>query len=317
MENGGTYYVSGWVRVANAASASTKITARITDGAGTRYTQVVAGTANSTGWVRLASFFTLSYTGALNDLYLYFEGPPSGVDLLVDDFRVEPNTVPALSAIADRTIAKNTGTGAIPFTVNDAQTGTTGLIVSADSSNTALVPNANVVLGGSAGNRTVTVTPIADAAGSTTITISANDGRISGSRSFVLHVGTPLEQWRFTHFGTTTAAGVAANTADGDGDGVSNVLEFFLALNPKVASRTGLPAVAREGSDLTLSYTRSKAALTEINHEVQWSTDLQTWSTVGVTQQVLSETGTFEKVIARVPIGDAPAKFMRLGVSAP
>ena len=44
------------------------------------------------------------------------------------------------------------------------------------SSNTALVPNGNLVLGGSGASRTITVTPLANAYGTTTVTLRVSDG---------------------------------------------------------------------------------------------------------------------------------------------
>jgi hypothetical protein len=51
------------------------------------------------------------------------------------------------------------------------------LTVSGSSNNTTLVPNANIVFGGSRANRTVTVTPAANQTGSAT-TVTVSDGPI-------------------------------------------------------------------------------------------------------------------------------------------
>ena len=44
------------------------------------------------------------------------------------------------------------------------------------SSNTTLVPTANIVFGGSGASRTVTVTPAANQSGTATITVTVTDG---------------------------------------------------------------------------------------------------------------------------------------------
>jgi len=54
----------------------------------------------------------------------------------------------------------NTPIAAIPFTVDDADTLLSNLVLTADSSNPSLVPAANVVFGGSGANRTVTITQL-------------------------------------------------------------------------------------------------------------------------------------------------------------
>ena len=97
------------------------------------------------------------------------------------------NDSPAISNIADRTIDANTNTGPIAFTVADDDS--TGVVVSGTSSNTALVPAANLVFGGSGINRTLTVTPAASQSGSTTITVRVTDsGGAAATDAFVLTV---------------------------------------------------------------------------------------------------------------------------------
>ncbi|QEI10875.1 tandem-95 repeat protein [Cellvibrio japonicus] len=98
------------------------------------------------------------------------------------------NDAPTLSAIANITINEDTSTGARAFTVGDVDTPVANLVVTAISSNTALVPNGNIALGGSGANRTVNVTPIANVHGTATITVTVSDGQLTASRSFVVTV---------------------------------------------------------------------------------------------------------------------------------
>ena len=99
-----------------------------------------------------------------------------------------PNTAPTISDIADQSTAQDTPKGPIGFTVGDAQTAPGSLVVTASSSNTALVPNGGIALGGSGAARTMTLTPAAGQAGSTTITVTVTDGALSAHDSFVLAV---------------------------------------------------------------------------------------------------------------------------------
>ncbi len=46
---------------------------------------------------------------------------------------------------------------------------------------------------------------------------------------------TPIEQWRFTNFGSNANTGIAADNADPDGDGVTNFAEFNGGSNPNDA----------------------------------------------------------------------------------
>ena len=91
-------------------------------------------------------------------------------------------TPPTITAITNRTIYKNTNTGAIAFTIGDDITAVGSLVLSKTSSNTNLVPTANIVFGGSGANRTVTITPLTNQIGTTTITITVADAK--GARGF-------------------------------------------------------------------------------------------------------------------------------------
>jgi Big-like domain-containing protein len=98
------------------------------------------------------------------------------------------NTAPTISDIVDQTINEDASTGALAFTVGDAQTPPGSLTVSGSSSNTTLIPNASIVFGGSGGNRTITLTPAGNRSGSATITVTVSDGSLSSSDTFVLTV---------------------------------------------------------------------------------------------------------------------------------
>ena len=98
------------------------------------------------------------------------------------------NTAPTVSSIVNQTVAMNTATSAIPVTVGDAELSAALLTVTGASSNTTLVPTANVVIGGSGASRTVTVTPATGQTGTSTITVSATDGAFTTNSSFTLTV---------------------------------------------------------------------------------------------------------------------------------
>ena len=98
------------------------------------------------------------------------------------------NDAPTISDIANQTTTANTATGPLSFTVGDVETAAGSLTVSGSSNNTTLVPNGNIVFGGSGANRTVTVTPAANQSGTATITVTVSDGALTASDTFVLTV---------------------------------------------------------------------------------------------------------------------------------
>ncbi len=98
------------------------------------------------------------------------------------------NAPPAISDVGNRTINRNTSTGPIAFTVSDGQTAAAALTMTGSSSNPTLVPQANIVFGGTGANRTVTVTPTANQTGAATITLTVIDGTLTASDGFLLTV---------------------------------------------------------------------------------------------------------------------------------
>jgi hypothetical protein len=100
------------------------------------------------------------------------------------------NDTPTISAIADQAVAVSIATSAIPFTIGDTETATASLTLTKASSDTALVPTANIVLGGSGANRTVTVTPLTGQTGIVTITLTVKDAQnVVATEVFAVYIG--------------------------------------------------------------------------------------------------------------------------------
>jgi hypothetical protein len=129
------------------------------------------GALNWLGWVSEATNTT---TFHLDNLRLRTDGPQ-----------------PFISEFRDRTIAEDTATGPIAFTVVDTETPADLLVLSVSSSNTRLVPDNNIILGGAGTNRTITVSPAPDQTGVATILVTADDGLFHATETFHLTV-TPL-----------------------------------------------------------------------------------------------------------------------------
>lgn len=107
-------------------------------------------------------------------------------------FVLTVNRRPTITAIAAQAINMGAATGALAFTVGDDLTSAGALTLSGVSSNTLLVPNANIVFNGSGSVRNVTVTPVAGNNGAATITVTVTDGGgLTASTSFLLTVNGP------------------------------------------------------------------------------------------------------------------------------
>ena len=134
------------------------------------------------------------------------------------------NDPPTISQIPDQTTNEDTPTAAIPFTVDDIESGPSNLTLSADSSNTALVGPNSIVFGGSGANRTVTITPLANQFGSALIVITVSDGAAQTSTRFTLNVTSvndpptisQIASQTILQNGSTTALPFTIDDADND-----------------------------------------------------------------------------------------------------
>jgi hypothetical protein len=133
---------------------------------------------------------------------------------------------PMVSAIADRTTGPNSIMVPISFTVGDDFVAPSDLLITATSSNHALVhddPSENTLaIVGTGASRTLFVTPQPNASGQSTITITVSDGVQTTQRSFLLTV-TPM----LTYF-----------LAEGSTGG-------FFSTDISIANPTATPALAK------------------------------------------------------------------------
>jgi autotransporter-associated beta strand protein len=92
-----------------------------------------------------------------------------------------------ISEIRDQYIHTNT-TLTVPFSVGEVGVDPSELAVTANSSNTSLVPVSGISFRGTGADRILTVTPNLNQTGATTITLSVDNGTDTRSVSFVLNV---------------------------------------------------------------------------------------------------------------------------------
>ncbi len=159
-------------------------------GSGASRTVTVTPAANQTG---TAWIFVDVSDGSLSD-FAYFKVTVNNVD----------NDAPTISDVANQTINEDANTGALAVTISDPETAASSLTMSGSSSNTTLIPNANIVFGGSNGARTVTVTPAANQFGTATITIGVNDGTHTTQDTFTVTVNSVNDVPTITTIDTQT-----------------------------------------------------------------------------------------------------------------
>lgn len=85
------------------------------------------------------------------------------------------NTAPALGSLADQIVSDGGATPSLALSVGDVETTADGVTLTATSTDTAFVPETNIVIAGTGAARTVTVTTVAGQPGPSTITVRGTD----------------------------------------------------------------------------------------------------------------------------------------------
>jgi hypothetical protein len=127
------------------------------------------------------------------------------------------------------------------------------------------------------------LTGTAAATGTTAVTIKAINATGTGSATLTLVAQNPYITWRSTYF-TPTEIGIpsiSGDAADPNHNGISNLMEYALGLNPRSTGIvTGRPVRSSSGGYLTLSFNRQKVA-TDITYRVEATNDLTAaWSEI-------------------------------------
>lgn len=190
----------------------------------------------------------------------------------------------------------------------------------------------------------ITLSATASSGLTVTFTVVAGDASVSGNQLTLLGTGavtvrasqagdaswaaaTPVERtfnvtasfssWLIDQNFTSQEIANTALTgpnADYDKDGIANLVEYALGLNPKAASTSALPQVTRTSTEWTFTYTRP-AARTDVTYVVQCSSNLTTWTDVTTTHTLVSTSNGVETWRATVPTSGNAACFFRLRVA--
>ena len=121
------------------------------------------------------------------------------------------------------------------------------------------------------------------------------------------------------YFGQTSNSGDAADGADPNGDGLTNLEAFAAGLNPNESGVFPLGTESIDPATLDVTYTRSRAAVADgLVFTVEWCDTLTgVWSSVGVTQTVATISAETQRVNASVPTGGNDSRFARLSITRP
>jgi hypothetical protein len=182
---------------------------------------------------------------------------------------------------------------------------------------------------------TIVVNPLADGAvlgaQNVTLTLAAGAGYTAvsgGATAAVQLLDSPANAWKVQQFGSVSAAqsALAADAADYDGDGVSNLVEYALGSNPTKSDPASLPVTKIEtvdgGSYLTLTFRRPRPAPVDITYLVETTATLgaNSWqAAVMVTGYPLDNGDGTETVKARAsqPVTANAQSFIHLRIARP
>jgi YVTN family beta-propeller protein/autotransporter-associated beta strand protein len=161
------------------------------------------------------------------------------------DVTLTNDAPPTVAGLTNQTIVAGGTLGPIAFTVADDVTPAASLVVSATSSNHALLPDADILFGGSGGARTLTATPVPGASGVTTITVSVSDalGQV-GTQQFTLTV-TPLPVYYLAEGATGGFFSTDLLLANPNSVSAPIVVTFFKDDGTTVVQNRTLPATSR------------------------------------------------------------------------
>ncbi len=125
-----------------------------------------------------------------------------------------------------------------------------------------MVPNGNIVFGGSGSDRTVTLTPAAGESGSTTITIDVGDGTVVTSITFTLTVGAVNDAPTITAITNQTTTEDVATPALPFTVGDAETPATSLTVTASSSDKTLVPDanVVVSGSDISRSVTVTPAS---------------------------------------------------------
>ena len=154
-----------------------------------------------------------------------------GTVTLTRNFSVIVNSPPTISAIGNQTIDEDESLSNVLFAVSDSTTPAGSLSVTSSSSDTYLFPASSITLGGSGGNRHISLVPPANRHGKATITVNVSDGVLTDSEQFEVTVnpvtpGTTViasgATWRYWDESAAPSAGWKVPVYDETGWGNDN-----------------------------------------------------------------------------------------------
>ncbi len=244
-------------------------------------------------------------------------------------------TSPTVSVAATVPVARELDGSPATFTLTRTGPTTSPLAVPLAWSGTAvsvnhyIAPPAFALIPAGASSTTLQITPVSDTLAqgdrSLTLTVVTDYSHSAGTEAHatITIQDKPYDAWRFDRFTSSELADplVSGDAADPDGDGLPNLLEYASRTEPKTSDpATTAPIVGTADDRLTLAYTRPTVSPVDVTYTVEWSGDLQTWTTGASVTETISSTdngdGTTTVITRSVAaLSNTLRQFLRLRVT--
>jgi probable HAF family extracellular repeat protein len=131
---------------------------------------------------------SLSSSGGQSGTAIITVGVTDGASTNFTAFQVTVNNPPTIAAIPDQSTYRNFPTAPIVITLADVDDPVASAVLTASSSNQAVVDDNGFTFSGPGANRTLVITPLGGRVGQTMITVTARDTFGSSSRTFQMVV---------------------------------------------------------------------------------------------------------------------------------
>ena len=244
-------------------------------------------------------FFGTTQSGGSHNNGTIFSAPASGSSTNADLVSLVPSAG-QMTAALDRLTTR--------YTVYAADT-TASISVLA----TPAATDASVTVNGIAVDRGVPSPSLSLSTGSNVIDIfvTAPDGATTNLYTVTVRRLTNLQTWRLNSFGTFANAGDAADRADYNANGISNLVKYAFGLNPVFSSANQLPILTSSAGTLGFTFTEP-SGISGIRYGAEWTQTLNspTWT-------ALPDAGSGSLHDFRTFVGRLPSAFMRLKVTVP
>jgi len=147
--------------------------------------------------------------------------------------------------------------------------------------------------------------------------LSATNSGGTGARSAQVSAkpSPSFADWIGLAFPGQADPAIVGPDADPDGDGRSNLLEYFLGTNPALTDEPEAITTTNDGAGNEVLNFRMAKTIPGVSYKVQQSTDLVTWTDTGVTGTVVSDQGSYSTLQATVPLQGQEKLFLRLSVT--